>query len=264
MRSASSAVLAVLVVLTGVVVVANAACARSSAPPPPREENEASAPVSTPPAPPPQPIEMKEVAVPGDRTAWVLSGAREHRMRMVFLAGMCVHPLGYTQSFAHAAASRGDLLTLEGDLSCSADGTMRMWSSDLAAMSRRIDAAYRAAGLGDEARDVTLIGYSQGAERAERLVAAYPAKYRRAILIASPIVPDPQRLRTLEGAVLMAGERDLQEKMREGQRRLERAGIPATFVLIPEARHGQMGPTPDATMANAFDILERTSVGNER
>jgi hypothetical protein len=53
----------------------------------------------------------------------------------------------------------------------------------------------------------------------------------------------------------MAGERDRRDLMRQSQRSLAAARIPATFILIPEATHGAMGPTPEVTMGEALDFL---------
>lgn len=204
------------------------------------------------------PVRTVDVPVPGDLPAVVVRGAREHRKTMLFIPGMCAHPGGYVMSFQHAAAARGELVAVQGDVSCGGDGAMRRWSYDLEAMNRRIEAAFAAAGLG-EPRDVIVIGYSQGAERAEKLVARWPAKYSRAILIASPIAPSPQLLRHSAGVALMAGTYDMsQAAMRGAVAPLERAGVSAAYFPIPNARHGQMGDTPEETMRRALDFVEHT------
>jgi pimeloyl-ACP methyl ester carboxylesterase len=202
------------------------------------------------------PVRTVDVPVPGDLPAVVVRGAREHTTTMLFIPGMCVHPGGYVMSFQHAAAARGDLVSVQGDVSCGGDGAMRRWSYDLDAMNRRIDAAFEAAGLG-EPRDVVVIGYSQGAERAEKLVARWPAKYSRAILIASPVVPSAQLLSRAKRVALMAGTFDgSQASMRNAVSPLERAGVPAAYFPIPGARHGQMGETPEDTMRAALDFVD--------
>ena len=213
-----------------------------------------------PPAPEPPdpigPVRTVDVPVPGDLPAVVVRGAREHRKTMLFIPGMCVHPGGYVMSFQHAAAARGELVAVQGDVSCGGDGAMRRWSYDLEAMNHRIDAAFAAAGLG-EVRDVIVIGYSQGAERAEKLVARWPAKYSRAVLIASPVAPSPQLLGGAQAVALMAGTYDgSQATMRAAVRPLERAGVAAAYFSIPNARHGQMGDTPEETMRRALDFVE--------
>lgn len=221
-----------------------------------------SLPVVLAPAPEPEPVRAVEpvrvegVSVPDDLTAFVVRGAREHRLQMIFIPGMCVHPGGYVMSFQHTAAARGDLVALQGDVSCGGDGSMRRWSADLEAMDRRIDAAFRASGLG-EPRNVVVIGYSQGAERAERLVARWPEKYASAVLLASPVVPSPRSLARARAVVVMAGTYDASAgPMRSAVGPLRRASVPATFVEIPEARHGEMGIEPERTMATALDFVE--------
>lgn len=175
---------------------------------------------------------------------------------MVFVPGMCVHPAGYVMSFQHAAAARGDLVALQGDVSCNDAFGGRRWSSDLVAMDARIQAAFRAAGLA-EPRGVTVIGYSQGAERAERLVARFPERYSAAVLVASPVVPSPTLLARADAVVLAAGQFDLAQGTHPGAAvRLRRASIPSTFLTLPGARHGQMGATPEASMAEALDFVE--------
>lgn len=175
---------------------------------------------------------------------------------MLFVPGTCVHPVGYVQAFQGVAAARGDLVTIQGDVSWGGDGLARKWSSDLEAMNRRIEAAFAAAGLG-EPRDVTVIGYSQGAERAERLVQRWPERYSRAILIASPVVPSPWALARAGGVVLMAGTLDgALGPMRAAVGPLQRSGVPTTFLELPGARHGQMGADPALSMDHALEFLQ--------
>jgi predicted esterase len=215
-------------------------------------------PSPAPPAAPPAVAHAEEVQVPGDLPAVLVRAVGEHRLQMVFLPGMCAHPGGYVAAFMHTVASRGDLLAMQGDVSCGGDGAARRWSSDLEAMDRRIGAAFRASGLGEPER-VVVIGYSQGAERAERLVARWPEKYDRAILIGSPIVPSPRTLGRAKAVVLMAGTYDMAvAPMRGAVSPLLRASVPATFFEIPGARHGQMGIEPERTMEAALDFVEQS------
>ena len=210
---------------------------------------------------PPEPVRTVDVPVPGDLPALVVRGARTHRRQMLFVPGMCVHPGGYVMAFQHAAAARGDLVAVQGDVSCGGHG-MRKWSYDLDAMDRRVDAAFRAAGLG-EPRDVLVIGYSQGAERAEQLVARWPEKYSAAILMASPVQPSPKYLAKARAVALMVGTLDAQANSRNAVKPLERAGVPVAFFSLPGARHGQMGETPEATMKAALDFVEAASTREE-
>lgn len=204
----------------------------------------------------PGPVRTEEVTPEGDRPAYVVRGARVHRRAMVFLAGMCTHPGGYVMAFQHTAAARGDLVGLQGDVSCGGDGSMRMWSSDLAKLDARIDAAFVAAGL-PAPPEVLVIGYSQGAERALHLMRRWPAKYTRAILIASPVTPSAPPLRGTAAITLMAGSFDIsQARMRGAVAPLVKAGIPATYLVIPKAHHGELGDTPEDTMRAALDFVD--------
>jgi pimeloyl-ACP methyl ester carboxylesterase len=207
------------------------------------------------PAPPPAP-RVEEVAVSADLPAFVVRATGERRIQMIFIPGMCVHPAGYIGAFQGTAASRGDLVAVQADVSCGGDGSARRWSGDLVAMDRRIGAAMEAAGLG-QPEGAVVIGYSQGAERAERLAAKWPERYAEVILIASPKVPSADTLSRTRGAVLMAGTRDgAHGTLQKATAPLRRAGIATTFVSLPGAHHGQMGEAPETTMAEALDFLE--------
>ncbi len=205
------------------------------------------------PSPPARPIAVETVLVIGDLPAFVL---RSHAGRVfLFVSGMCAHPVGYVQSFQPTAAAHGDFIMVQGDVSCGGDGSMRRWSSDLEGMDRRIEAALHAAGLG-EPRGITVIGYSQGAERVERLVGRFPDRYSSAILISSPVVPSPRALAQANAVVLMVGSLEGQDPMRNAVGPLTRAGVPARFFALPGARHGQLGPEPSNAMAQALDFID--------
>ena len=99
------------------------------------------------------------------------------------------------------------------------------------------------------------MGYSQGASRAEAMAAKWPERYTRLVFIAAPTVASPRGLSSLRAAVMMAGERDRQDLMKAGMRADARGAVPSTFMVIPEATHGSMGPTPEKTMGAALDWL---------
>jgi pimeloyl-ACP methyl ester carboxylesterase len=198
-------------------------------------------------------VEVVEMAVPKDRTIYPLRGAKTHRNKAVMLAGMCSNPAWYLNTFPNAAVEYGDFVGLQGDVVCG--GVSTKWSSNSPLIERRMATAFDEAGMGD-LRDVTVVGYSQGAERAEWLAAYDPARFTRFILIGGPIVPSPERFAHAHAIVLMAGSLDLQTLMREGVERLTKAGIPATFMALPGARHGQMGPEAEGVMERAFAWLE--------
>jgi pimeloyl-ACP methyl ester carboxylesterase len=198
-------------------------------------------------------VEVATVDVPGDVPAFVLHGARG--AFMVFLHGRCTHGLGYVQAFQFAAAAKGTVIAPQGDQACGST-PFRRWSPDIDKLNARVEAALRAAGYTDPSgwRDMVVIGYSEGASRAEALAQRFPERYSRAILIGAPAPPSAARLAGVRGAVMMAGERDAQETMKIGARALSAAGIPVTYIMIPGASHGQMGDG-ERVMREALDWL---------
>jgi predicted esterase len=184
---------------------------------------------------------------------FVLRGAQRGPGRLVFLHGMCAHGLGYAQAFQFAAATKGTMIAPQGDRSCG-NGVFASWSGDLDALDRRIVTTFRALDPA-EPNDIALIGYSQGATRAEALARKWPQRYTRLVLIGAPSVVSSRGLACLRAAVMMAGEFDRQELMKTGVGVLLAAGVPSTYVMIPNATHGAMGPTPERTMAQALDWL---------
>ncbi len=178
---------------------------------------------------------------------FVLRGGPLGPQKLVFLHGMCGHGLGYAQSFQRTAAKWGTLIAPQADVPCGG-GPWARWSKDVAALHRRITEAFRALGHTEPIRDVIVIGYSQGATRAEALAREYPDVYTRLVLMGGPYAAKPAGLEALRGAVAMAGERDRRDLMQASARSLAKAGVPATFLLIPEATHGSMGPHPEETM----------------
>jgi pimeloyl-ACP methyl ester carboxylesterase len=199
-----------------------------------------------------------ELPVPKDRPIYPVLGAKTHRNKAVMLAGMCANPAWYLNTFAYAAVEYGDFVGLQGDVVCGGPSTK--WSSNSPLLERRMTQAFDEAGMGD-LRDVTVVGYSQGAERAEWLAAYDPSRFTRFVLIGGPIVPSTERFAHAHAVVLMAGSLDLQTLMREGAERLSKAGIPATFMVLPGARHGEMGPKAQEMMGRALSWLEEHDKG---
>jgi pimeloyl-ACP methyl ester carboxylesterase len=139
----------------------------------------------------------------------------------------------------------------QGDRRCG-NGPWASWSADLDALDSRIVAAFRALGHTEPITDVIVIGYSQGATRAEALARKRPERYTRLISIGAPQAPSVRGLSRLESAVMMAGELDRRDQMKAGARAFRAAGVPSTYVEIPGARHGEMGRTPEQTMGEAL------------
>jgi predicted esterase len=205
-----------------------------------------------PPANAPEPVVVETVAVPGDLPVFALRGARGSTP-IVFLTGMCTHGLGYLQAFQYAAAERGPAIALQGDVPCGS-GVERRWSLDVEKIDRRVAVAFEAAGIDAAGKELVLIGYSEGASRAEAMAARWPERYSRVVLIGSPRAPSPKNLGRVRAAVMMAGDHDNHPLMRDADKALRAADVPSTFILIPGARHGEMGEG-EKVMADAFAWL---------
>ncbi|WP_437819087.1 alpha/beta hydrolase [Sorangium sp. So ce1078] len=205
------------------------------------------------PGPVDPPLVATEMAVPGDRPAFVVTGPGGACPRMIALHGMCGHGLGFVQAFQGAAREHGGVLGLQGDVPCGADGVFTKYSPDPEEQDARIRTALSA--CGGEAEDLVVIGYSQGAYVAERLAERWPERYSRLVLLGAPTTPSAARLRDIRGAVMISGEFDAKYRMKEGAGGLLAAKIPAIYREMPGARHGEM-PEAERLMDDALDWLD--------
>jgi pimeloyl-ACP methyl ester carboxylesterase len=207
-------------------------------------------------AAPPGPVRVESVTVGAGRSVFVLRGARGGKAG-VFLHGLCGAPQFYLEAFANAAADYGPFIAPNGDAAC--NGAYRSWSGKLAPLETQIEEGLRAAGVSGPLQGVLLVGYSMGGTRALSLAQRAPERFTRLILIGTPETPSPKGLEHLLGAVMMAGSRDRQDKMKAGARAFERAGISSTFMALPGAAHGEMGSDAERVMGEAFHWLEANS-----
>lgn len=129
---------------------------------------------------------------------FVLRGGPVGPEKLVFLHGMCGHGLGYAQSFEHSAARRGMLIAPQADVPCGS-GPFARWSKDIAALDQRITTAFRELGYAEPIEDIVVIGYSQGATRAEALAREYPTRYTRLVLMGGAVCCQSARPRATPG-----------------------------------------------------------------
>jgi predicted esterase len=193
---------------------------------------------------------------------FVMRGGPRGPGHLVVLHGMCGHGLGYAQAFQFAAAKIGTLIAPQGDVSCG--GVWSKWSGDLAALDARIESAFRALGDTSNLDDVWVLGMSQGATRAVALVRKYPHRYTHLVSMDAPTALKAGNWKQLRAAVTMAGERDRQDLMRQSERALRASGVPTQYLVIPEATHGAMGPTPEKTMGTALQFLQQHAGDSQR
>jgi pimeloyl-ACP methyl ester carboxylesterase len=178
--------------------------------------------------------------------------------KLVFLHGMCGHGLGYAQSFQHAAAQKGTLIAPQADVVCG-DGPGAKWSMDIAALDARIVAAFHKLGNEVPIRDICVLGMSQGATRAAALARTFPERYTRLISMGAPTEVKAAGLERLRAAVFMVGQRERKDLMLASEKALKRSGVPVKSLIIPEADHAGMGPTPEQTMGAALDWIWENS-----
>lgn len=135
----------------------------------------------------------------------------------------------------------------------------------MAALDARITTAFRSLGHAEPIEDICVLGMSQGATRAAALARTFPERYTRLVSMGAPTQVQTTGLDGLRAAVLMVGERERKDLMRSSEKALQRKGVPAQSMIIPDADHAGMGPRPEETMAAALDWLwENSRAAEER
>ncbi|MBX3199625.1 MAG: hypothetical protein KF894_15935 [Labilithrix sp.] len=206
------------------------------------------------------PIEAVDVA--SDRRALVAPGAAggEPERPIVFLHGMCTESRPSVEAWAGGAREIGTVIALDGDAACP-NGGGRTWSTDIAALDARIDAAIDAVsaadGLALDAGKLVVVGESMGASRAVALATRFPAKYTRLVLVGGPETPTRAALPDVKAVALLAGEKEPQEKMQKGAANLAKAGAETRFWELAGAVHGAYGDDGPRTMGEAIAFVAR-------
>jgi pimeloyl-ACP methyl ester carboxylesterase len=209
-------------------------------------------------APPPRSAKIETVEVPGDRKLLVFDG-EDTKRPIIYLHGMCSEPRSDLDAWASSVSSHGTVVAVYGDAACPNKPGGYTWTTDAAAIDARIDAAVSAvqASRGREldVSQLVVIGESMGAARAAALARHAPAKYTRLVLVGSPELPAAKDFRSAHAVALLAGEKEPQEKMRQGEVGLSSAGIHARFWELPDATHGTYGPEGHNRMAEAIAFV---------
>jgi pimeloyl-ACP methyl ester carboxylesterase len=163
-------------------------------------------------------------------------------------------------SWSLAATRHGTLIELLGDTRCNGSSRYR-WTSSTEVLEGRIEAALAAvrsarSGLLDTDR-VVLMGYSQGAIRAEALAKHYPERFPWVLLGGVPVTPAAESFRGVVAVALVGGQREGLAHLRAGEEALRSAGRPVQSFILPGAGHGEFGPDADRVMGDAFGWLLR-------
>lgn len=190
---------------------------------------------------------------------YVVEGNASVHRPIIHLHGMCADPKEDLDAWGGVAKEHGTIIAVMGDVPCPAQPGRFRWTSDAAAIDRRIDDAVRtvseARGLQLDTSEMIVIGESMGAARAELLASKFPEKYSRVVLVGSPQKPSPQNLKAAKAVANLAGEKEPQNAMRAGTRALESAGTPTRFWEIPKANHGDYGPDGERIMNEALSFV---------
>jgi len=215
---------------------------------------------ATAPADPPAPRPSHEtVRVPHDLPAYVLPARSRSEQVIVYLHGRCGNPLAGIEAFGEAVSALATTISVQADIPCRKNPRLRRWGTDLRHIEQRIRAAVQAAaeaqGRTLDSSAMTIIGYSEGALRAESLAKRFPDEFPRVVLIASPVRPTPDGFLAEHSVATLVGTLDAQGPMREGTRLLREAGLRVRFFALPGARHGQYGSQGNRVLAEVLDWL---------
>jgi predicted esterase len=208
---------------------------------------------AVPSAPPHAPL-GQNFDIPGDRAAYVLPGNPDDRRVIVYLHGMC-GDVTAPDYFRESLRQRGTLLALRGDTPCAGDRFK--WRDDPARILQRLRAALKRLNeqRGSELSldGVILFGYSQGADRAEKLAQQYPKLFPRVVLGGPPMRASAVRLARAQRVAILGGELETTETMRAGADALEAAGIACRYFTLECAYHGYYGSRPEEQLSEVLD-----------
>ncbi len=200
--------------------------------------------------------------VHADRDIEVVDGPADSPRVLLYLHGVCGNPYAF-RPWRAAAAKHGTLISLRGDEGCDDKPGRSKWSYDFDKNNRRVSEAIARADAwrqdhGEAHLDgehVVVIGYSQGSRRAEWFASRFPERYRHVGLIAGAYAPAPEHLANAQGVLVMAGQLDAKKHLIEGEDALEKAGIRARYLELPNAGHGEYGPQALRVMGEGLDWL---------
>ena len=205
-----------------------------------------------PPAPPHLSLGV-DVDIPGDRSAYVLPGDPGDARVIVYLHGMC-GDVAAADYFREAVRQHGTLLALRGDTLCAGDRFK--WRDDPPRVLERIRAALKRVndqhGTSLSLKGALLFGYSQGADRAEKLAAEYPKLFPRVVLGGPPMRASPLKLGRAARVAILGGELETTDTMHEGADALTAAGISCRFFTLECAYHGYYGINAEAQLAEVL------------
>lgn len=204
--------------------------------------------------------EVRLVPVSGEEPSRVAPAEGESSRVFIYLHGFCSDANGIKE-WVSAAQRHGTVIAPHGDLQCEGQPGRFRWGNDIRFIDYRIQRAItsiaKALNRSLDRNTVTLVGYSEGAARAQSLAWLYPSHYPRAVLMSGPQVPAFDKVRHLERLAVLRGEREYRRNYRLSTEYFAKAGVPARFWELPGASHGELGPDALRVLTEVFDFVAR-------
>src|SRR5690606_31600613 len=97
-----------------------------------------------------------------------------------------------------------------------------------------------------------VFGYSEGALRAEALLARYPERYAAGVLGGGPRAPRPGTLDRASSVLLLGGALDARAHLERAAEDLAARGRRVRFEVLPGARHGEYGPEAERVVGGGL------------
>jgi len=202
-----------------------------------------------------EPGVLSDLEVTGDAPVVLVHGQASARRVLVYLHGAC-GDIRAPRAWASVSSRFGTLVAVRGDRACG-KGDRRYWGPDTIKLQARIRSALaRVAEVRGElvdVDDVVLIGYSQGATRAQELARAFPEQYPRVVLAGIPVAPSARHLARARAVAVLGGELELKTHMKTGVWALKAQDVAVRFDVFPKASHGEFGPDAERVMGEALE-----------
>jgi pimeloyl-ACP methyl ester carboxylesterase len=201
---------------------------------------------------PEQPAVVERIDVKKDAQASLVRGSHTH---IAFMPGLCSNAYAYMLGFPEAARAHGGVVAIEGDTPCEGAPGFRSFTWSTTLQKARIEAAFAAANVPIPDEGITLVGYSAGASIAEMMHHAWPKLFPKLVLIAPPMAPKIDRLRSAKGVIAMSCSLDVPYLMKAAAKSLGEVHVPATYMEMPKCTHGQLADG-ERVFGEAFDWLD--------
>ena len=184
----------------------------------------------------------------------------ERRPLVVMLHGMCDPPENECPFFSNTVTQFGWLACPRARLRCNGGGTMWSWQGKYETVNAAVDRVrqHGASGI-DTDGDRILIGFSLGALAAMDIAHRGEGKWEKLILIGAKVYPNATLLKRagVRRVLLASGDRDMMRwHMTEQARRLDRQGVPSTFMSLGDVGHW-FAPDMDTWMTGALQWVQQ-------